>query len=133
MARAADTDDVDGSCFVTKSPAGDQVDALCVSSSTASCLPALPLHRPPPKDLRQVSCSAGPIPSTACSDFSTHAIPHSPTRRHVENGGSHQMSRKSSRNGGGGERERRQRERARERGQYCFNPQHIGLLPHQLP
>lgn len=77
MARAADTDDVDGSCFVTKSPAGDQVDALCVSSSTASCLPGLPLHRPPPKDLRQVNCSAGPIHSTFCSDLSTrnHAQP----------------------------------------------------------
>lgn len=62
MARAANTDDVDGSCFVTKSPAGDQVDALCVSSSTASCLPRLPLHRPPPKDLRLVNCSAGAHP-----------------------------------------------------------------------
>lgn len=112
MARAADTDDVDGSCFVTKSPAGDQVDALCVSSSTASCLPGLPLHRPPPKDLRQVNCSAGPIHSTFCSDLSTrnHAQPDQTPR-----GRWRQLSNEQKRQPRGGERNHKKRKKKRKR------------------
>lgn len=82
--KGHETDDVDGSCFVSKSPAGDKtrwVDVqlrlefhhmICPGLPISFCFysPSLflsPFHSPSPKDLRQVNCSAGPHPFKDCS------------------------------------------------------------------
>lgn len=105
-----ETDDVDGSCFVSKSPAGNKLGwhGCAVASrvpphdfSSSTYLFSLfffilrpfllsPFHSPSPKDLRQVNCSAGPHPSPQGLFARTQstAIPHSPIPTTT---GSHQM------------------------------------------
>lgn len=125
--RAHETDDVDGSCFVSKSPAGDSKmgwDGCAARLEFHHMIsPALrisyilrPFFLPPSTVLRPKTCAKsiarqGPSLPRLRSDLST-AIPHSPTRPHLDDHGSHKL---------------------RQLGNSMFQPPADGVLPHQLP